>query len=256
MVEAYYARATRAGLRYIRAVPARRSSFVLAALTLASSGCGSAARTRPAAPAQGMLAAIVRAADTGAAVSDATIVLRRPGQPTPVAEQLDRTGMYLIALPPGRYQVDVYRHTEFVGEQEVTIVAGKVSGLDFAVGAALAPAQPIVVGAGTAPLWRFRPLDGDPRTGVIEGTVTEQRDQTRLAGAVVTVVDNRGRLIADAVSDDQGRYRLAGIAPGTYVVTTYYTLVGRGQFEIRRGDVEVSGGDVVVVPLEIETDHS
>ena len=203
-----------------------------------------------------MLAAIVRAVDTGAAVSDATLVLRRPGQPTPVAEQLDRTGMYLIALAPGRYQIDVYRNHESVGEQEVTIVAGKVSGLDFAVGAGPAPDEPVVVSAGNAALWRFRPPGGDPRTGVIEGTVTEQSDQTRLAGAVVTVVDNSGRLIADAVSDDHGRYRLDGLAPGNYVVTTYYTLVGRGQFEIRRSDVEVTGGDVVVVPLEIETDHS
>ena len=84
--------------------------------------------------------------------------------------------------------------------------------------------------------------------------MAEHGGRTRLGGAVVTVADGSGALVDQAVSDDDGRFRLEGLAPGAYVVSAYYTLLGRGQFEIRRTDVRVGAGEVVVVPLAIETD--
>ena len=107
---------------------------------------------------------------------------------------------------------------------------------------------------GGTPLWRFRPTDADVHAATVEGTVTEVGERTRLEGAVITIVDPEGRLIAEAVSDQDGRYRFDEVPPGSYVVSAYYTLVGRGQFEIRRNDVVLTAGEVVVVPLAIETE--
>jgi hypothetical protein len=111
-----------------------------------------------------------------------------------------------------------------------------------------------ITAPGGAPRWHYRPRGADRAAAAIEGTVSEEGARTRLGGAVINVADRAGALIASAVTDDTGRYRVDGVAPGVYVVSANYTLVGRGQFEIRRTDVDVAAGEVVVVPLELETD--
>ncbi len=55
-----------------------------------------------------------------------------------------------------------------------------------------------------------------------------------------------------AVTDDEGRYRFDDVEPGTYVVSAYYSIGGRAQFEIRRSDIAVAGGEAVIVPIWIE----
>lgn len=229
----------------------------LALISVAGLGaCAGRAYQGPPPVTVGSLAGIIRTADTGSPVGDATIVLRRPGELAPVQERTNGTGAYMIAaLPPGQYDVKVYQDERTIGDEQIAIQAGKVTGLDLAVGPRLsmAEAASVDVASGT-PLWRFRPADANPGAAVIEGTVTELGERTRLEGAVVTVVDRDGRLIAEAVSDDGGRYHIEDVAPGSYAVSAYYTLVGRGQFEIRRNDVVITAGEVVVVPLAIETD--
>ena len=233
-------------------------SLLVAAATLASlPGCGAAAgQFQPAATRDGMLAGMIRTADTGAPVDDAIVVLRRQGELAPVQERTTGTGAYMIArLAPGRYQVKVYRDERTVGDEDVAIVAGRVTGLDLAIGPRLPEPdrRSLDVASGT-PLWRYRPTDGDAASGAIEGTVSEDAARLRLGGAVVTVADREGRLVADGVTDDEGRYRFDRVPPGVYVVSAYYTLIGRAQFEIRRGEVVVEPGVVVVVPLVLETD--
>lgn len=242
------------GCPYTARMPYRRAVLLLAAAS-AVAGCG---RGSPpaSAPREGMLAGIIRTSDTGQPVSDAVVVLRRPGQLQPVEERTSGTGAYMIPrLPPGSYQVKVYRDQRTLGDEQVRIEAGKVTGLDLAVSPRAGDEHAVAVDvAAGAPLWVFRPPDADPLRGVIEGTVAEHGGRTRLGGAVVTVADGSGALVDQAVSDDDGRFRLDGLAPGAYVVSAYYTLLGRGQFEIRRTDVRVGAGEVVVVPLAIETD--
>ncbi len=228
-----------------------RSLPVTIALGLA--GCG-AARVPIA---DGTLAGVIRSADTGAGVTDVVVVVQGEGEGAPVVDHGDAAGAYTIAgLAPGPYHVTIARGPETLSDARVTIRSGQLTGLDVVVGPSPVPtaaaASEIRV-AGGAPLWRYRPTDADPRTGAVEGTVTEEGQLTRLGGAVITVAAGDGRLIADAVSDDRGRFRCDSIPPGTYLVSVYYTLLGRGQFEIRRGGVTIAGGDVVVVPLAIET---
>jgi hypothetical protein len=72
--------------------------------------------------------------------------------------------------------------------------------------------------------------------GALAGTVTDTSGGL-LPGVTVRVSRN-GAPIADATTDASGRYRLAGIAPGTYDVSFLLT----GYQTVTRSTVEVSGG--------------
>ena len=90
------------------------------------------------------------------------------------------------------------------------------------------------------------------RTGVsiIEGTVNDTSTRGRVPGAVVTAV--HGEQTEQTISDDHGRFRFDGVAPGTYSVSAYYSVGGRGQIEDRRSEIAVAGSEAVLVPLWIE----
>ena len=109
---------------------------------------------------------------------------------------------------------------------------------------------------GAPTLWRYRPAGADPTAGVIEGTVADMLSHERMRGAVVTIVRVGTLETHPTVTDDQGRYRLEGLAPGAYDVSAYYSVVRRGQLEVRRGNVDVVGGETVVVPLWLEVEPS
>ena len=227
-------------------------TVVLGVIAPVAAACLHAPPT-PAPIREGLLAGLILRADTGGGVDDAVVEVQRPGQAA-LRESTSAAGSYTITgLAPGRYRVKIHRAEETLADQEVTIVAGRVTGLDLAVGAGPTQAASAEIDVVSAPLWSYRPVDADPGSGTVLGTITEVGARTRLGGAVVSIADASGRLIADAVSDDSGRYRCDQVPPGTYVVSAYYTLLGRGQFEIRRSAVTITGGDVVVVPLSIET---
>ena len=205
------------------------------------------------APGPGAIAGLVRAAATGAGVEGARGVLRRPGSLEPVHGVTDGSGAYYIAdLPPGRYEVTAYVASTAIGARTVAIDHDRVSALDFAVGAG--PDLAIDLNAPSmAPLWRFRPPGADPETGAIEGTVADIHHE-RLVGAVVSV-SRAGEVAAEQTfTDEQGRFALHGLAPGEYTVSAHYAVVTRAQMEVRRNRVQVTGGEVVVVPLWLETD--
>ena len=42
------------------------------------------------------------------------------------------------------------------------------------------------------------------------------------------------------------------VEPGTYVVSAYYNIGGRGQIEVRRSDIEVARAEGVIVPIWVE----
>jgi outer membrane receptor for ferrienterochelin and colicin len=53
--------------------------------------------------------------------------------------------------------------------------------------------------------------------GLIEGSISTQQT-TPLAGVTVRIIDATGRIVANASSDPEGRFRVANLAPGTYRV--------------------------------------
>ena len=88
-----------------------------------------------------------------------------------------------------------------------------------------------------------RPADAQPSSaaGVVTGLV---RDQTggALPGVTVELLSSRD-VVGSAVSDGTGRYRLSGIAPGTYTLS--FKLLNFGGQE--RPNVAVSAGGTVTV---------
>lgn len=253
MGKGYYARGHRAGLSPRRptaaTVPPMRTWLCLAVFAL---GC-----TRPHAPTppkRGMLAGVVRDALSGAGVAGAIIVLRPPGEIAPVSEPTTGDGTYMIPdLPAGPYQVRAYRDKRLIGERDTVIRGGEVVGLDFT----LAPAGvdvPDPNAPGAPELWRFRAADADPTLATIEGTVADARSHRRVADAVVSITLSGTLTTTQVITDEAGRYRAAALPPGSYDVSAYYTVLQRGQLEVKRNQVEVAGGETVVVPLWLETD--
>ena len=65
-----------------------------------------------------------------------------------------------------------------------------------------------------------------------------------------TAIDADARA-QQTVSDNAGRYHFE-LAPGTYSISAYYSLGGRGQIEVRRSGIDVHAAEAVVVPLWVE----
>ena len=88
---------------------------------------------------------------------------------------------------------------------------------------------------------------------LIEGTVTEltTRDARRRRGRHRSV---RSDDTLQTITDEQGRFRFDRVEPGTYAVSAYYSIGGRGQIEVRRSDIVVERAEGVIVPLSVETD--
>jgi hypothetical protein len=227
-------------------------SWLPVALALVTTACTHGAPAR--APSGGMIAGIVRDAQTGAGVGDTVIVLRRPGEIAPVQDRSNGDGAFMIpALPPGDYHVAAYLHQRPIGERDVQVRDGELAGVDFTV-PAIGQVGPDLNAPGAPTLWRFRAPDADPATATIEGTVADAVRGTRLRGAVVAINRTGTYDTYPAIADDQGRYRVDALPPGSYDVSASYTVVRRGALEVRRNRVEVAGGETVVVPLWLEVD--
>ncbi|MGE0549408.1 MAG: carboxypeptidase regulatory-like domain-containing protein [Kofleriaceae bacterium] len=223
---------------------------VVMALIVLFAGCG--ASTTPTRPRVGAVAGLVRDRDSGELIAKARIELRSDGANSKLhTTTTNQRGLYdFDHLSPGRYHL----RAEYAG-QPVEIV-----------NIVVAPGEASLVDV-MFTLGRPDPLHtdfGDPRAGsittyhrknrgasvtAIEGTVTDLASRAGVAGAIVTV---EGHEILQTATDEQGRYRFDAVAPGTYAVSTYYSIGGRGQIEVRRSDIVVRETETVVVPLSIE----
>jgi len=81
--------------------------------------------------------------------------------------------------------------------------------------------------------------------GVIEGSISTQQS-TPLAGVNVTIIDATGRIVADASSDSEGRFRVANLTAGTYRVMA--ALEG---FETTTQSVLVSHERAAVITVDL-----
>lgn len=89
-------------------------------------------------------------------------------------------------------------------------------------------------------------------TGTLSGIVTTQTGAVRLPGAAITVVAAGGsQVVGTAASNDQGVFRIDGLAPGRYDVR----IALRGFDPVERGGVEVAADSVreVRIDLTLET---
>jgi uncharacterized protein (DUF2141 family) len=219
------------------------------AVVVALVGCGATSHTASA-PAFGAIAGVTRDHDSGERVAKADLHLRTRGDFAATSRVSDDQGAYDFEhLAPGRYSLAA----EFAGQpihvENIQVRAGETTYVDLTF--TLGRPDPIQVNFGDASqgaIDHYKPQDGVP---LIEGTVNDVSTHERVAGAVVTATRS-DRTALQTISDDAGRYRFDGVVPGTYSVSAYYSISGRGQIEVRRSGIQVAAAEAAVVPLWIE----
>jgi hypothetical protein len=219
------------------------------AVVVALAGCAAASHAPPVSP-QGMIAGVARDHDSGDPIAKAAVHLRARGDFAASSRISDDRGGYLFDhLAPGRYSLTA----EFAGQpidvENIEVRSGETTYVDLTF--TLGRPDPIQVNFGDASqgaIDRYKPHDG---ASLIEGTVNDIGTHERVVGAVVTAT-RPDTLTLQTISDDAGRYRFEAVAPGTYSVSAYYSISGRGQIEVRRSGIKVAAAEAVVVPLWIE----
>ena len=104
------------------------------------------------------------------------------------------------------------------------------------------PAAPVVPAPSPSPSLTPPPADAVPAgaSGIIRGTVTDRATGEPLPG--VTVLAALGGESQTAITDDDGFYQLAGLAPGSYLVTFFF-----GEVTLERKGVAVAVGKTTPV---------
>ncbi len=213
-------------------------------LLLVLAACG--APQRPSRPTEGAIAGLVRDQNSGQPIATAEIQLSTGARTTSA-----RDGLYTFDhVAPGRYTLVGRYAGQPVTIKNIVVDAGEATYVDVTF--TLGKPDPIFVDLDAAKLdqiRRYHPPDAITR---IEGTVNEAGTRDRVAGAVITAVGGPRKDVLQTVSDEQGRYHFEQVEPGTYAISAYYSIGGRGQIEVRRSDIEVEATEAVVVPLWVE----
>ncbi len=214
--------------------------------------CGGAQNART--PVDGAIGGLARDRDSRDPVAKAGIHVRLEGEMTARSTTTGASGAFhLDHLRPGRYSLTA----EFAGQpidvENIDVRAGDIAIVDVTF--TLGQPDPMHVDFGNpkdGAIEHFRPHHLASTVALIEGTVRDQSTRERVAGAVVTAYPTHaGDGTLQAVTDDQGRFKFEA-PPGTYSVSAYYSIGGRGQIEVRRSDIHVAGAEGVVVPLWVE----
>lgn len=160
-------------------------------------------------------------------------------------------GLYVIDdIKPGRFTLTATFAGQPITIKNIDVRAGEATFVDVTF--TLGSPDPILVDYGDpsqGAITRYRPKR---EITSIEGTVSELQTRERVIGAVVTAVGGPKSETLQTVTDNHGRYRFDTVEPGTYVVSAYYNIGGRGQIEVRRADIEVDRAEGVIVPIWVE----
>jgi Carboxypeptidase regulatory-like domain len=221
-------------------------------LVVILAACG--ASQHPVRTHEGAIAGLARDHDSGDPVAKAKIHVRPQGQIEPLETVTSSEGVFGIDhLKPGKYSLIALFAGQQVDVENIEVKAGEPTIIDVMF--TLGRPDPVHVDFGDpaeGEIDRFHPSH-HRTTAMIEGTVNDSSTHERVAGAVVTAVGPEGPEAAlQAVSDDQGRYRFDPVEPGTYVVSAYYSIGGRGQIEVRRSEIHIDPAEGVIVPLWVE----
>lgn len=202
----------------------------------------------------GTISGLARDHDSGDPVAKALIQVRGKGQIRPFSTVSSDQGLYdMKQLRPGRYELTAVFAGQPVQVTNIDVRANEVTVVDVVF--TLGHPDPIQIDYGNAKdsaIDHYTPPHLGATVSIIEGTVTDTSTRERVPGAVVTAVTAGNETTEQTISDDHGRFRFDRVPPGTYSVSAYYSISGRGQIEVRRSQIEVAGAQAVVVPLWIE----
>jgi hypothetical protein len=205
--------------------------------------CGAAQHPRAT---TGSLAGLARDHGSGEPVGMASLQLS-----SGVRTTTDTAGLYAIDhLKPGRYSMIAKFAGQPVTIKNIDVQAGEATFVDITF--TLGQPDPILVDYGDptqGAITHYRPKRD---ITLIEGVVSEMQTRERVEGAVVTAVGGPRDETLQTVTDRHGRYKFETVDPGTYVVSAYYNIGGRGQIEVRRAGIEVGRAQGVIVPIWVE----
>jgi hypothetical protein len=228
----------------------------VAILLLCLSACaGGVAHGTKASRTTGGIAGLARDHDSGDPVAKAEIRLRATDEMKPLETVTSDRGLFDIQkLRPGRYTLSALFAGQPVEVSNIEVRAGEITTVDVTF--TLGRPEPLQYDHTLkgAEIDRYRPKSlSASSAGLIEGTVNDMQTNKRVSGAVVFAVNGSDTASAQqTISDDFGRYRFDSMVPGTYEISTYYSVSNRGRIEVRRSGIEVSRSEAVVVPLWIE----
>jgi hypothetical protein len=227
-----------------------KASVGIVIVLLLAVACGGSQRSPR--PTTGTIAGITRDQDSGDPVAKAEIRITMAGGAQLVAISTDRGTYDLDRLQPGRYDLVAEFAGQPVSVKNIEVKAGQVAMVDIVF--TLGRPDPIVTDYSDikSKIDRYHPKNLTSTASIIEGTVNDSETHMRVPGAVVTAVAGDVGQTQQTISDDFGRFRFDAVAPGTYSVSAYYSVSGRGQIEVRRSGIAVAGAEAVVVPLWIE----
>ena len=239
----------------------RHAASVRYAVLVLLAACGAAATTGPGATARhnktvGEIAGLARDHDSGDPLALVEIRLRGHHIDGLHTTSDDHGHYDLGQLSPGSYQLSAQFAGQPLEVANIDVKAGETTYIDLVF--TLGRPDPIHVDYGDpkeSQIDRYRPPHLGATVARIEGTVNDTSTKERVPGAVVTAVTMRPDHVPQTeqtVSDDDGRFRFDGLVPGTYAVSAYYSIGGRGQVEVRRSEIAVAGAEAVIVPLWIE----
>lgn len=213
----------------------------LALIALAACAHGAGSSARPPAT-SGEIAGVVRDHDSNDPIAQAFV--RVAGREV----TSDAHGAYRITgVKAGTYTIAATFAGQPLEVAHVSVSNGRTSYVDLEF--TLGRPEPLHEDwAVLTTIERFQPKHGTR----IEGEVSEAGSRERIVGAVVTAVHATDHQTLQTISDDQGRYHFDDVAAGVYVISTYYSVDGRAQIEVRRSDIQVDSGSGVRVPLWIE----
>lgn len=229
-----------------------RSLAVLAAV------CACGATTTPHRPTTGAIAGLARDHASGERIAKAELRLRADGELASSRLVIsDASGQYEFPrLRPGRYSLTALFAGQPIDVEHIDVHAGDTTIVDVTFTLGLPdPVRIEFNDARAGAIDRYRPQQLAATASIIEGTVSDLGTRGAVIGAVVTATGPGDGPVASTlqtVSDDRGRYRFDAVTPGTYIVSAYYSIDGRGQLEVRRSDIHVAGAEAVIVPLWVE----
>lgn len=216
-------------------------------------GCG--AGPQVARPTTGGIAGLARDQASGDPIMNAEISV--PVRGAVRSTRSSDRGLYDIQeLPPGRYRMRATFAGQPIEVTNIVVRAGEITMVDlkFTLGRP-GPIRIDLEGAKSSEIDRYRPKGLPDSVAQIEGTVNDLASRQRVAGTVVTAVYARDASVHQTVTDDHGRFRFDALPPGTYTISAYYSIGGRGQIEVRRSGIAIDGAEAVVVPLWIEMER-
>ncbi len=231
--------------------PSVRIAVTVVLLLVACGGAGGGEGARRAKLTTGAIAGLARDHDSGDPVAKADIRVRGQGDIQPKVTTSSDRGLYDVDdLKPGRYQLTARFAGQPVDVVNIDVRAGETSYVDIAF--TLGRPEPLRhdYGDKAGEIGRYHPPNLGAGVVIIEGTVNDTSTRERVQGAVVTAV--LGERTEQTISDEHGRFRFDGLAPGSYSISAYYNISGRGQIEVRRSEIQVAGAEAVIVPLWIE----